>query len=984
MGAELQEDFSKKYKDTIDLPQTEFPMRGNGAVREPEFQAKWNEQNIYHKNLEERKKSGAAPFILHDGPPYLSSDKIHIGTALNKILKDIITKYKAQQGFYTPYIPGYDSHGLPIENAVVKKIKGGRAAVSVPELRKKCAEFALSNVTGQEAQFKRLGVWGDWDKPYITLQPKYEAEQIRLFGEMAQKGYIYRGLKPVYWSYGCETALADAEVEYNDQHVSNSIYVGFKTNPESVDSLKPELKEHFDLLKDTRVVIWTTTPWTLPGNLAICLHKNFDYVIVEAKTKPAEDSDEVVRDLGKLLLAKDLVDAFAKEAKLEIKALTEPFKGALLEGLTTAHPLYERPSPIIFGEHVTTEAGTGCVHTAPGHGQDDFIVGKEFGLDILCPVNGKGVYTAEAENGKRKEVEIQFEGMHVIKDGNDKVIEALTELGALINRSKITHSYPYCWRSKTPLLYRATNQWFASVDGFRKEALAAVDNVSWIPQRGRNRIFSMIEERGDWCISRQRVWGVPIPAFYDKTKLDEYGNPEPILDLDVMEHVAAMFAEQGSDIWYEKEIKDLLPEGAKYNPEDLIKETDTMDVWFDSGSSHRSVVAQRADEYLSGDLKEVLPVDLYLEGSDQHRGWFQSSLLTSVATSGKAPYKSVLTHGFVMDEKGRKMSKSLGNVVDPDKVMKQYGADILRLWVASVDYSVDIKVGDAMFKQLADIYRNLRNTSRYMLGNLHDFNPETDTVAYDDLWDVDRYMLHSLQSLIKELTEDFDKYEFFKYYQMLQNFCAVDLSAFYFDLLKDRLYTHGTNSPSRRSAQTVLFEMLSALNRLFVPVLPHLAEDVYQHAPEKVKAKLRSSKEFGNLHEGADSILLSNWPKVNKSFVDKALADKWEQILEIRDVVNKELEEKRNAKVFGKSLEATVTLGVRAEIVTLLKSVENELKAIFIISDLKLEEAGETSALASKFEAEKCVRCWKFFPENDIKEGICPACTEAITKYSLA
>lgn len=1020
------ESLENKYKDTIDLPQTDFPMRGNGPVREPEFQANWEKAEIYERLLDLRRESGADLFVLHDGPPYLSSDKIHIGTALNKILKDIVIKYKAQRGFITPYIPGYDSHGLPIENAVVKSIKGGRNAVSVAVLREKCKEFALNNLKGQEEKFKRLGVLGDWDNPYVTLQPEFEAEQIRLFAEMAQKGYIYRGLKTVYWSYGCETALADAEVEYNDEHVSNTIYVAFRTklasieNNENLNNFK-----HVDLLKEASMVIWTTTPWTMPGNLAITLGEDIDYVIADAKRhkKDGEGKIKETQELGKVVLAKDLLDAFSKDAKCELEVLTETFKGIELKNLITEHPLYDRESPIIFGDHVTTDAGTGAVHTAPGHGQEDFDVGKKFNLGILCPVDGKGVYTREVgtfrngitadlfkdQDGKLKaaglginnikkedrsdlvaEEVTSLEGVHVIKHGNDAIINALFKSGALLHKGKVTHSYPYCWRSKTPLLYRATEQWFASVDGFRDEALSEIDKVTWIPERGRNRIYSMVEDRGDWCISRQRTWGVPIPAFYDKSEVDEFGNYRAILDIDLIEYIAKLFEKEGSSIWYEKDPKDLIPaemhNGTKYHQfkvDNLVKETDTMDVWFDSGSTHRSVVAKRTDlsPRAEGQLdivKHFRVADLYLEGSDQHRGWFQSSLLTSVATNHKAPYKSVLTHGFVMDEKGRKMSKSLGNVVDPADVIKKYGADILRLWVASVDYSIDIKVGDNMFKQLSDIYRNLRNTSRYMLGSLCDFNPAENTVSYDELWDVDKLILHRLQKLIDEVTVCFDKYQFFKYYQLLQNFCSVDLSAFYFDIIKDRLYTHGTNSKSRRAAQTVLVELLSVINRMFVPVLPHLAEDVYTHIAQPVKKLYQSDKSFGLQSDEADSILFSNWPIAQTKYVDDDLAAKWEKILVVKDEAYKELEAIRKDKLISKFLEAKITINCEKETLELLKSLNTELKAVLMVASIELKEADKLSVKAENFNGVKCVRCWKYFSEAEINDGICSGCTEAV------
>ncbi len=1031
MSTELE----NKYKDTIDLPQTEFPMRGNGPVREPEIQAKWSSENIYQEVLALRKRQKADAFILHDGPPYLSSPNIHIGTALNKILKDIVIKYKTQRGYYTPYVPGYDSHGLPIENAVVQEIKGGREAVTVAELRELCKQFALNNLAGQEAKFKRLGVLGDWEHPYITLDPKFEAEQIRLFGEMSTKGFIYRGLRTVYWSYGAQTALADAEVEYNEEHVSTAIYVAFPLEPVRKAAsasmlLDSEDSKFVDLLKDSRIVIWTTTPWTIPGNMAICLNKNIDYVIVKAI------DNETQEDKGNFIIAKDLVENFAKETKLIITQNSESFKGSLLEGLVAIHPLFGRPSPIIFGEHVTTDAGTGCVHTAPGHGQEDFAVGKEYGLEIVCPVDGKGVYTKDAgvydlrdrtilekytaKNASLKAkleslglspseklpdarhasseepelttssmmvlrdehndvdgtLQMGLEGFHVIKQGNDLLLALLEDAGALLAANKLVHSYPYCWRSKTPLLYRATEQWFCSVDGFRTQALSEIDKVNWIPERGRNRIYTMVKERGDWCISRQRTWGVPIPALYNQADINEQGNPRAILDPLIIEHVAKIFATEGSSAWYTKEIKDLVPlDYLKANPnielENLSREVDTMDVWFDSGSTHRSVVAINPVLCPSGKFS---PVDLYLEGSDQHRGWFQSSLLTSVATNGVAPYKSVLTHGFVMDEKGRKMSKSLGNVVDPDTVIQNYGADILRLWVASVDYSIDIKVGDAMFKQLSDIYRNFRNTARYLLGNLNDFNPAIDMVDYEDLWQLDKLLLHRLQVLTERLTEAFDNYQFFKYYQLIQNFCSVDLSAFYFDIIKDRLYTHGTNSQSRRSAQVVLYHLLSSINRFLVPVLPHMAEDIFEYTPELIKAKYQIDR----FVEGSTSVLLSNWPLVDDKLLDNILSSNWDRILEIRELVNKEIEILRKDKIIGKSLEAAVSIAAPQADYDLLKSIEKEIKAVFIVSDLSLTKAESLRIIASKFDGHKCVRCWKLFASNTLSNGICGVCAEAV------
>ncbi|MEY3370159.1 MAG: hypothetical protein RLZZ361_829 [Cyanobacteriota bacterium] len=993
------ENLENLYKDTIDLPQTEFPMRGNGPVREPEIQKSWQEKNIYQKSQELRQKESAKLFVLHDGPPYLSSDKIHIGTALNKILKDIVIKYKALKGFKAPYVPGYDSHGLPIENAVVQEIKGGRSAVTVAELRERCKNFALNNLKGQEEKFKRLGVLGDWQHPYVTLDKGFEAEQIKLFGEMSAKGYIYRGLKTVYWSYGAETALADAEVEYNEEHVSNSIYVAFDLDTNSVQKLPSTGLD----LNQTRILIWTTTPWTIPGNMAICLNTDIDYITVEAYR--IKENEKI--SLGKLLIAKDLKDSVARDLKLELENPSAPVKGSSLAGLVAIHPLFKRPSPIIFGEHVTIDTGTGCVHTAPGHGHEDFEIGKKFNIEIVCPVDGRGVYTKQAGSYKFKNPdilnsfsekneslkqklanlnnpqELNLEGFHVIKQGNDLLISMLIDAGALIGKNKITHSYPYCWRSKTPLLYRATEQWFASVDGFRQKALEEIDKVNWIPERGRNRIYSMVAERGDWCISRQRTWGVPIPAFYNKAKLNDNGNPEAILDQEIIEHIAKIFREHGSNAWYLMDVRDLVPESfltkhPEIKIENLVKEMDTMDVWFDSGSTHRTVVMQRPELCPDGKFH---PVDLYLEGSDQHRGWFQSSLLTSVATNGKAPYKAVLTHGFVMDEKGRKMSKSLGNVVDPIQVMDSYGADILRLWVASVDYSIDIKVGENMFKQLSDIYRNFRNTARYMLGNLFDFDPQFNYVAYDQLWELDKLLLHKLQELIGKLEECFDNYQFFKYYQLIQNFCSVDLSSFYFDIIKDRLYTHGTNSLSRRSAQTVCYELLSAINRMLVPVLPHLAEDIFNYSPASIKDSYLADKNFFQSHVElySASILLSNWPKIKTEYINSDLVCDWTRILELRELCNKEIETLRQEKIIGKSLEAGVAITAIDTDYKLLKRIEGEIKAVFIISDLSLKLGESLIVKAYKFDGVKCIRCWKLFEESEIHNHICKQCKTAIS-----
>ena len=661
----------------VNLPATKFPMKANSAVKEIETQKLWNDLKVYEKSLQ--KRSAGPKFVLHDGPPYLSSNKIHIGTALNKILKDIIIKYKAQKGFYSPFVPGYDSHGLPIENAVLKDVKGGRHALSKVELRRRCRDFALTNLKGQEANFRRLGVWGDWEHPYVTLDRAFESKQIGIFGQMATAGYLYKGLKSVSWCPNCETALAEAEVEYAN-HTSNSIFVKFEVDDDSRNRL-PEFVRSSALVS---FVIWTTTPWTLPANLAIALHPDFSYVFLDTQ------------DHGVLVVAEPLKEAFLEAVAIEgTTATLGRADGKQLEHIICRHPFIDRPSPIVLGTHVTADAGTGCVHTAPGHGPEDFDLGQKYHLGVLCPVDERGIFTGEAG---------RFAGMRFDK-ANQPIVEHLKEVGKLLHCSSLTHSYPHCWRCGKTLIFRATEQWFASVDGFRAKALSAIDEVIWIPASGRNRIYNMVENRSDWCISRQRIWGVPIPVFYcEKCN-------QPLMTKESIERVAEVFAGEGSDSWWEQDT-DYFLEG-KFSCRGcggtrFIKETDTMDVWFDSGVTHASVVDQRPE--LRG-----TPCELYLEGSDQHRGWFQSSLLTSVATKGRAPYKTVVTHGFVVDENGRKMSKSLGNTVDPNDVIKQYGADVLRLWVASVNYTDDVPIGKNMLAQLAEVYRRLRNTARFLL-----------------------------------------------------------------------------------------------------------------------------------------------------------------------------------------------------------------------------------------------------------------------------
>lgn len=936
----MVESTKKEYKNTLNLPQTTLAMRANATVRELEIQKFWEENNIYEKMIAERDKTNS--FVLHDGPPYLSSEKIHVGTAMNKILKDILIKYKSQKGFYAPYVPGYDGHGLPIENAVVKNIKGGRHAISEVELRAKCREFAHKNLKGQESEFKRLGVLGNWENPYLTIDPEYEAEQVRVFGEMYKKGYIEKGLKPVYWCAACETALAEAEVEYAD-HTSTSIYVRFKFDDESVKKISSILN-NANGNKDVYAIIWTTTPWTIPSNMAISMHPRFEYTFFEYKNDVYVAAQE--------LLASFLKDVEWDEADIKVLGTCV---GQDLELLATKHPLVDRKSPIILGEHVTLDAGTGSVHTAPGHGLEDYEVGCKYNIDVFSPLDGSGIWTETV--GIPELVGVPY------YKGNSMVIEMLQNCGALLQQQDIQHSYPHCWRCKKPVIYRATPQWFVKVDKFRDKALEAIHGVKWIPASGENRIGNMVESRTDWCISRQRAWGVPIPIFY----CEDCG--EVICDDRTIENVARIFEEESSDAWVKYSAEELLPEGyvcPKCGKKHFKKEKDIMDVWFDSGVSWRAVVEKRSEEL------GHTPVDMYLEGSDQHRGWFQSSLLTSIATQGKAPYKQVLTHGFVFGEDGRKMSKSLGNYIRPDDIIKNYGADILRLWAASVDYRNDIKIGNNIVGQLTEIFKKTRNTARFLIGNLFDFDPNSDYVEYDELKNIDKFALHKLNKLIAEVTEAFENYEFYKYFQSLQNFAAVDLSSFYLDIVKDRLYTAGKKSLSRRACQTVLFENLMALVKILAPVMPHQAEDIWQNVPEVQRG-------------GLVSILLSDWPVVNEKWNNPELEADFTKILKSREVVSRAIEPLRADKKVGSSLEVAVT--VKADDDSVLKANEKDLADIYIVSQANLAAEKPSDVLneyseegytvwVTKAHGEKCTRCWKYRELNE--DGICPDCADAI------
>ncbi|MBF2064558.1 MAG: isoleucine--tRNA ligase [Calothrix sp. C42_A2020_038] len=948
---------AKSYKDTVNLPQTKFDMRANAVKREPEIQKFWEENNIYGRLSEE---NPGELFILHDGPPY-ANGSLHVGHALNKILKDIINRYQLLQGRKVRYVPGWDCHGLPIELKVLQNMKQAERQELTPiKLRQKAKEFALQAVDEQRKSFKRYGVWGDWEHPYLTMAPEYEAAQIGVFGQMVLKGYIYRGLKPVNWSPSSRTALAEAELEYPEGHTSRSLYAAFPMTSLS-DAVKDKFSEY---LPDLGVAIWTTTPWTIPANLAVAVNPDLDYAVVEAPFEGIK--------FKYIIVAAGLVERLSQtfNTQLTVKATV---KGKDLEHSTYKHPLYDRESPVIVGgDYITTESGTGLVHTAPGHGQEDYIVGQRYGLPILAPVDDGGNFTAEAG---------QFAGLNVLGDGNQAVIDALTQAGSLLKEEPYQHKYPYDWRTKKPTIFRATEQWFASVEGFRDEALKAISQVRWIPAQGENRITPMVADRSDWCISRQRSWGVPIPVFYDEE------TNEPLLNEETINYVQKIIGEKGSDAWWELSVEELLPEKFRNNGRRYRKGTDTMDVWFDSGSSWAAVAEQRDD------LR--YPVDIYLEGSDQHRGWFQSSLLTSVAVHEQAPYKIVLTHGFTLDEKGFKMSKSLGNVLDPNTVIEggknqkeepPYGADVLRLWASSVDYTSDQRIGKNILKQLGDIRGKIRNTARVLLGNLHDFDPEKHLVPFEKLPAVDRYMLHRMTEVFKEVTDAFETFQFFRFFQTVQNFCVVDLSSFYIDIAKDRLYISTPDGFRRRSCQTVLYYALDNLTRAIAPVLCHLAEDIWQFLPYQTPYK---------------SVFEAGWVKLDNQWENPELATFWEKMRDIRNDVNKVLEQARVDKKIGSSLEAKVLLYVADEkLRSAVRTLEidtngiDELRYLFITSQATvLDSAQQLEGLKYNLitdnwgigvvdaEGEKCDRCWNYSTHvGESKEDplLCERCVSAL------
>lgn len=988
---EKQED--GKYKQTVDLPKTKFGMRANSAVREPEIQKLWDEKQVY-KNVTER--NNGADFVLHDGPPYANGD-LHMGHALNKILKDIINRYKLLQNYKVHYVPGWDCHGLPIELKVLQSLdKDAREELTPLKLRNKAAKFARATVKAQMASFKRYGIWADWDHPYLTLDPEYEAAQIEVFGQMALQGFIYRGRKPVHWSPSSRTALAEAELEYPEGHVSKSMYGIFRlvSAPNSCNLLA-------EFFPNLCLAIWTTTPWTIPANAAAAVNAKLQYAVVEVQSASvgvSSSSGNTKKQLGNvlneedkpfLIMALDLVPTL--EAKLGMKLVVKKtLLGSDLEYFRYVHPIDNRECPVVIGgDYITTESGTGLVHTAPGHGQEDYVTGMKYSLPILSPVDDDGKFTEEAG---------RFSGLDVLGNGNTAVIKYLDDHYLMLMVEPYKHKYPYDWRTKQPTIFRATEQWFASVEGFRQAAIDAISKVAWTPSQAEKRIMSMTSSRSDWCISRQRTWGVPIPVFYHvETK-------EPLMNKETIDHIKSIILEKGSDAWWELSVEDLLPEEYRDKASEYVKGTDTMDVWFDSGSSWAAVLEKRNG--LS------YPADLYLEGTDQHRGWFQSSLLTSIATKGKAPYSGVITHGFVLDERGLKMSKSLGNVVDPRIVIEggkdpkeapSYSADVLRLWVSSVDYTGDVMIGPQVLRQMSDIYRKLRGTLRFLLANLHDWKVDY-AIPHHELPRIDQHALFQLENVVKNIRESYESYQFFKIFQIIQRFMIVDLSNFYLDVAKDRLYVGGTSSFTRRSCQTVLAEHLLSIVRVIAPILPHLAEDVWQYLP------FQYATEDGEI---AKFVFECRWPKINEKYLTlpEEEVDFWAKILELRTEVNKVLEVARSGKLIGSSLEAMVylhtsddRLAAKFTDMSQSRTDADSLPRIFITSQVEIlpsleykenddvpykgeyliEGKNKVWIGVSRARGSKCERCWNFSPQVgsfDEHPSLCSRCYNVIAGH---
>ena len=917
-----------KVKDTLNLGKTKFPMRGNLPVREVEIQNEWEENKVYEQR--QKLNEGKPSFVLHDGPPYANGN-IHMGHAMNKISKDFIVRSKSMMGFRAPYVPGWDTHGLPIEQQL-KKAGVDRKALSVAEFREMCRQYALEQVDKQRKDFKRLGVAGEWDNPYLTLKPEYEAQQIRVFGKMAEKGLIYKGKKPVFWSWSSESALAEAEVEYHDVTSPSAFYGEQVVDGKGV------------LDKNTYMVVWTTTPWTIPASEGITIDATFDYAVVQ------HDDDE-----RKYVLAADLVNADAELFGWNDVKIVKTVKGAELENVLCQHPFYpERKLVTMLGDFVTTDAGTGLVHTAPGFGEDDFNIGVKYGLDVYVPVDDKGYMTEDTGE--------DFAGLFY-EDANEVSLKKLEEAGVLLKQMDYEHSYPFDWRTKKPIIFRATPQWFASVDKIRDQILGAINEVQFFPDWGQKRLYNMIRDRGDWVISRQRVWGVPLPIFYGE-------DGEAIMTKETIEHVAKLVEEHGSNIWFQREAKDLLPEGftSEHSPNGkFTKETDIMDVWFDSGSSHQGVCAER--DYLT------YPADLYLEGSDQYRGWFNSSLITSVAYSGRAPYKQILSQGFTLDGKGRKMSKSLGNTIVPSEVIDKMGAEIIRLWVLSVDTSADVRVSMGSFQQIAESYRKFRNTVRFLLANTTDFDPAKDAVAFDEMESIDKYMTVLVNKFTKEILDAYANYEFMEIYKKLINFITTDLSAFYMDVAKDVVYIEAPDSKKRRSMQTVLYDVVVRLTKLMTPILPHTTEEIWKY--------LKEDEKYAQLSE---------MPEVKHFNNEEKLVDLWNRFMNLRSGVFKALEEARNEKLIGKSFEAHVDLYVSNGVQADLDALNANVRQALIVSALDVHPLSEAPENALKFndeyavvvehaEGEVCPRCRMI--KTDIGSDadlstLCASCAEIV------
>ena len=920
------------YKDTLNLPKTSFPMRGNLANTEPGRLARWTERDLYHRMIERNKDKPL--FILHDGPPY-ANGYIHSGTVLNKILKDFVVKHRNMSGLFTEYVPGWDCHGLPIENNVERELGAAKKDRTVQEFRALCREFALRFVDIQREQFKRLGVLGDWDNPYLTLLHGYEATIVREFGRVMETGSLYRGKKPVYWCAHHRTALAEAEIEYGD-HSSPSIWVTFEMAADArarIPDMPADKPAHF--------VIWTTTPWTLPANLAITLHPQFEYALVDV-------GDRVY------LVAEDLVETFAKDVGLGEHRVLCTIRGDALEHTHGKHPFMDRESLIILGHFVTLDAGTGCVHTAPGHGVDDYVVGSGYGLEAYAPVDENGCFTEDVPG---------FAGRNVF-DADDDICAMLDARGVLLGRRQISHPYPFCQRCKDPIIFRATDQWFISMDeaGIRERALSEIDRVTWVPPRGQERIRSMVEARPDWCISRQRLWGVPIVVFYCE------GCGEPLMDPKVVFNVADIFADLGADAWFTKTSRELMPEGTccpACGGGEFRKETDIIDVWFESGVSYAAVIEAR--------YGEDTITDLYLEGSDQHRGWFHSTLLEAVATRHRAPYATVLTHGFVVDGEGKKISKTLGNYIPPEEIINKHGAEIYRLWVAAENYQDDIRLSDEIIRTLMDAYRKIRNTFRFLLGNLEGFDPDQDLMAEEDLEPVDRWMLHRLGEILTTIGDAYERYDFHRIYQLVVNFMAVDLSAVYLDVLKDRLYVLGRYDPRRRSGRTVLYHLARSMTLALAPILSFTCDEVWEHMPRPMDAP--------------PSPLLEDFPRFRSEWNRPALAEEFERMREVRVAVQKLLEEARNSKVIGHPLEAQVTFRIGGEnpAAALLAAHRDFLEEWLIVSKVDVGFVDGVDMEISVFHApgEKCPRCWHWeetIGADTAHPSLCARCAEVLSQ----